>query len=170
MGSYCPECQAGLLLERCHGCLDQQRDADRGHDLRPLLLHHPADVWAAAHRGLGRAGILALGSCIRCVSMSGHILKITSLLCGALNGWSSIMIECTLTVLSATWFPANERTTATGIVIAVQMSGLIPPALLFPRFVGEPTSDMTDCHSHNTTIIDLKKQISQDVSYIRISG
>ena len=46
------------------------------------------------------------------------------------------------------------------------MSGLIPPALLFPRFVGEPTSDMTDCHSHNATIIDLKKQISQDVSYI----
>ena len=65
------------------------------------------------------AGTLALGSLLRCVSLDGEVLKWTSLLCGALNGWSSIMIECTLTVLSVKWFPANERTTATGVVIGI---------------------------------------------------
>ena len=64
-------------------------------------------VWAGA-------GVLALGTCVRCVSMSGPVLQVTSLVCGALNGWSSIMIECTLTMLSSRWFPTQERTTATG--------------------------------------------------------
>ena len=64
-------------------------------------------VWAGA-------GALALGAAVRCVSMAGPVLRVTSLVCGALNGWSRIMIEATLTMLSATWFPAHERTTATG--------------------------------------------------------
>lgn len=66
---------------------------------------------------LSGAGSLALGALLRCVSLEGEVLQWTSLVCGALNGWSSIMIECTLTVLSVKWFPTNERTTATGVVI-----------------------------------------------------
>ena len=71
---------------------------------------------------LSGAGSLALGSLLRCISLEGSVLKWTSLVCGALNGWSSIMIECTLTVLSVTWFPVSERTTATGVVIGKYFS------------------------------------------------
>ena len=112
----------------------------------------------------GGAGALALGSVLRCVSMSGSVLKWTSFLCGALNGWSSIMIECTLTVLSVKWFPADERTTATGVVIATQMSGLIPPALVFPYIVTEPPSGNTSCTDPANT--ELVQEIKTDVSYI----
>ena len=114
-------------------------------------------VWAGA-------GALALGACVRCVSMSGEVLRVTSMLCGVLNGWSSIMIECTLTMLSVQWFPTHERTTSTGVVIAVQMSGLIPPALVFPKVVQEPPFNMTDCHDTNLTSI--KGDIVGDISII----
>ena len=107
-------------------------------------------------------GILALGSLLRCISMEGAIQKWTSLACGALNGWSSIMIECTLTVLSVKWFSVRERTTATGIVIATQMAGLIPPSLLLPRLVQEPAKNQTDCLEHQ----DLAVAIQNEVSYI----
>ena len=83
-------------------------------------------------------GVLALGTILRCVSLDSEVLKITSFICNGLNGWASIMIEGTLTVLSARWFPAGERTTATGIIIATQMAGLIPPSILFPRIVTDP--------------------------------
>ena len=114
-------------------------------------------VWAGA-------GVMALGACLRCISMSGPVLEVTSLLCGALNGWASIMIEATLTMLSVTWFPVSERTTATGVVIAVQMSGLIPPALLFPRFVEEPPANVTSCEDES--VAGLRAEISHDVSHI----
>ena len=114
-------------------------------------------VWAGA-------GVLALGSSLRCVSMSGPVLEVTSLVCGALNGWASIMIEATLTMLSVTWFPVSERTTATGVVIAVQMSGLIPPALLFPRIVPEPPANVTSCEDES--VASLREEISHDVSHI----
>ena len=39
--------------------------------------------------------------------MAGPVLEVTSLVCGALNGWASIMIEATLTSLSVTWFPVR---------------------------------------------------------------
>merc|ERR1712131_273843 len=127
--------------------------------LQKFGLRHTV-VWAGA-------AVLALGTCVRCVSMSGPILRVTSLVCSALDGWSSIMIECTLTMLSATWFPAHERTTATGVVIAVQMAGLIPTVLLFPRIVMEPPFNMTDCHSDS--VIGIRNNISKDVSYILYS-
>ena len=112
----------------------------------------------------GGAGVLALGAVLRCVSMEGTVLQWTSLVCGALNGWSSIMIECTLTVLSVKWFPVNERTTATGVVIATQMSGLIPPALLFPYVVREPRPGNTSCTDPANK--DLVQDIKTDVSYV----
>ncbi|XP_023341357.1 disrupted in renal carcinoma protein 2 homolog [Eurytemora carolleeae] len=99
------------------------------------------------------SGALALGTLLRCVSMDPQILKITSFICSGLNGWSSIMIEGTLTVLSARWFPPGERTTATGIIIGTQMAGLIPPSLLFPRLVTDPDS-----------VVDLKsKTLSETI-------
>ena len=114
-------------------------------------------VWAGA-------GVLALGASLRCISMSGPVLEVTSLLCGALNGWSSIMIEATLTMMSVTWFPVSERTTATGVVIAVQMSGLIPPALIFPRYVDEPPANVTSCEDESVT--KDRAEISRVVSQI----
>ena len=108
------------------------------------------------------SGVLALGALVRCISMEGSIQQWTSLLCGALNGWASIMIECTLTVLSVKWFPAGERTTATGIVIATQMAGLVPPALLFPKLVAEPGPGQQNC-TENT---ELAGEIRTQVSYI----
>ena len=44
----------------------------------------------------------------------------------------------TITLLVVTWFPAGERTTATGFIVAVQMVGLVPPAILFPQIVEDP--------------------------------
>jgi FLVCR family MFS transporter len=108
------------------------------------------------------SGVLAVGALIRCISMDGSIQQWASLLCGAMNGWSSIMIECTLTVMSVKWFPAGERTTATGMVIATQMAGLIPPALLFPRIVQEPSANQTNC----TESKELTETIRTEVSYI----
>jgi len=108
------------------------------------------------------SGVLAVGALVRCISMDGSIQQWTSLLCGAMNGWASIMIECTLTVLSVKWFPAGERTTATGIVIATQMAGLIPPSLLFPKVVQEPGFNQTNC----TENIQLAETIRMEVSYI----
>ena len=113
------------------------------------------------------------------------VLKWTSLLCGAMNGWSSIMIEATLTLLSLRffhqcdviikiniiliikisiivifliidrWFPPGERTTATGVVIATQMAGLLPPALLFPRIVQV-------CKSTTRILSKLKSHFDQE--------
>ena len=117
-------------------------------------------VWAGA-------GVLAAGACVRCVSVSGEVLRLTSLVCGVMNGWSSIMIECTLTMLSNQWFPLHERTTSTGVVIAVQMSGLIPPALVFPKIVQEPPFNATNCHDTNLTSI--RDNITHDVSLILYS-
>ena len=145
--------------------------------------------------------------------MAGPVLEVTSLVCGALNGWASIMIEATLTSLSVTWFPVrwaligqlysyaashwflvSERTTATGVVIAVQMSGLIPPALIFPRqeeatlcsklpimpifqsihyivniplllrIVKEPPANVTSCE--DASVSELRMEIARDVSRI----
>ena len=92
--------------------------------------------------------------------MDSTILQWTSLICGALNGWSSIMIECTLTVLSVIWFPTQERTTATGIVIATQMAGLIPPAMLFPRIVTEPNINETNCTGNRQLAADITAEVS----------
>ena len=46
--------------------------------------------------------------------MDGTVLFWTSLVCAGINGWISILLDCTLTVLSVKWFPADQRTTATG--------------------------------------------------------
>lgn len=81
-----------------------------------------------------------------------------------MNGWSSIMIEATLTLLSLRWFPPGERTRATGVVIATQMAGLLPPALLFPRIVQEPDVDLDrNCTSRDP---DLMATMKNQVSYI----
>ena len=49
----------------------------------------------------------------------------------------------TITLLVVTWFPAGERTTATGFIVAVQMVGLVPPAILFPQIVEDPGQTAT---------------------------
>ena len=50
------------------------------------------------------------------------------------------------------------------MVIAVQMSGLIPPALVFPRFVQEPKANQTNCSDPG--LAGLRADISREVSYI----
>ena len=87
----------------------------------------------------------------------------TSLVCAGLNGWASIVIDGTLTVVSAAWFPAGERTTATGIIIAIQMAGLVPPALLFPWLVTEPPRPLDGKADDDG---ELAEKIRQEVSVI----
>jgi FLVCR family MFS transporter len=133
------------------------------------LVSVPPSYWLVARRGVrftvvwAGAGPLALGCLLRCVSLQGDVLRWTALLCGALNGWSSIMIEATLTLLSLTWFPAGERTTATGLVIATQMAGLVPPALLFPRLVAEPAGPELPCAARDP---ELQAEVAGQVSAV----
>ena len=49
-------------------------------------------------------------------------------------------------------------------ISATQMSGLIPPALLFPYIVREPSETNTNCTDPDNK--DLVRDIKTDVSYI----
>ena len=89
----------------------------------------------------------------------------TSLICAALNGWASIVIDGTLTALTAAWFPAGERTTATGLIVALQMAGLVPPSLLFPWLVPEPPPLPPSSRDNNrtTAAVAESSQLAADI-------
>jgi FLVCR family MFS transporter len=87
---------------------------------------------------------------------------VTSLICAALNGWASIVIDGTLTALTAAWFPAGERTTATGLIVALQMAGLVPPSLLFPWLVPEPPPQPPSSQDNNRTTAE-RSQLAADI-------
>ncbi len=91
--------------------------------------------------------------------------QVTSLICAALNGWASIVIDGTLTALTAAWFPAGERTTATGLIVALQMAGLVPPSLLFPWLVPEPppTPPSSQDNKNLTTTVAASSQLAADI-------
>ena len=59
---------------------------------------------------------------------------------------------------------AVSKTNAAGVVIAVQMSGLIPPALVFPRCVPEPKANQTNCSDPG--VAALRADISREVSHV----
>jgi FLVCR family MFS transporter len=89
--------------------------------------------------------------------------QVTSLICAALNGWASIVIDGTLTALTAAWFPAGERTTATGLIVALQMAGLVPPSLLFPWLVPEPPPPSSQNNINRITAVAESSQLAADI-------
>ncbi len=102
--------------------------------------------------------------CTRLYDFFFICFQVTSLICAALNGWASIVIDGTLTALTAAWFPAGERTTATGLIVALQMAGLVPPSLLFPWLVPEPPPQPPSSQDNNrTTAVAESSQLAADI-------
>ncbi|XP_074648141.1 solute carrier family 49 member 4-like isoform X2 [Tubulanus polymorphus] len=97
--------------------------------------------WLLEVKGLRISMLLAnflimAGTGIRCISSDPKIATCLIHVCGVLNGLAGPAVMIGPTVLSSTWFPPDERTTATAISSVVLYVGLGLGFLLGPLIVG----------------------------------
>ncbi|XP_028390802.1 solute carrier family 49 member 4 homolog [Dendronephthya gigantea] len=100
--------------------------------------------WLMDVKGLRTAVLLAagfqfFGSALRCIPTGGDWLISTILICfGQALGCLTAPIPLSGPVLlSATWFPSNERTTATSILMAGSFAGFALSFIIGPLFVDD---------------------------------
>ena len=85
------------------------------------------------------AGFQFFGSALRCIPTGGHWVISTVLICfgQALSGLTAPIPLSGPVLLSATWFPSNERTTATSILMAGSFAGFALSFIIGPLFVDD---------------------------------
>ncbi|OWF40666.1 disrupted in renal carcinoma protein 2 homolog [Mizuhopecten yessoensis] len=84
--------------------------------------------------------VIAVGSGLRCITSQPIPATWLIFLGQILNGIGGTMAFAAPPLLSGTWFPPQERTTATGIGILFSSAGGALSFLLGPLIVSEPTS------------------------------
>ena len=107
-------------------------------------------AWLLDTRGLRLvcllgAGLVFAGSGLRCITTSGMACTVLAHVGQALNGLAGPVAMAAAPVLSATWFPVRERTTATAIMSMANNLGVALSFVLGPKTVPETddTSKLT---------------------------
>ena len=112
--------------------------------------------WLMDVKGLRVAVILAagcqfFGSVLRCIPTGGNWIASTILICfgQALSGITAPIPLSGGVLLSATWFPANQRTTSTALLMTGSFSGSALSFIIGPLFVDD--IGRTDYNQVNST-------------------
>nr|XP_054751345.1 solute carrier family 49 member 4 homolog isoform X1 [Lytechinus pictus] len=97
--------------------------------------------WLLHVRGLRIAvlltgGLLVIGVGVRCIPVPVHMMKWTMNIGHIFIGLAGPIMMSAVTSISATWFPTNERTTATAISSTLPYLGLATSFVLGPEIVG----------------------------------
>ncbi len=126
----------------------------------------PFFAWLVGDKGirvavLAAAGLVAAGSGLRCISTTPP--RVTYLVHAGqmLNGLAGPIAFGASTVVSATWFPANQRTTATAIGTIFNGFGCAVPSLLGP-FVVSQGRNVTN----GTVPIEEVREIRKEISHL----
>ena len=99
------------------------------------------------------SGLMALGTCLRCIkfvvpSVSDAVFTATCHICAALCAVSGIVFCSAPALVSATWFPAGERVTATSVSLVSLGLGSGVSFLLASEIVR--TVGPSDAHVNNS--------------------
>ncbi|XP_063953304.1 solute carrier family 49 member 4 homolog isoform X2 [Lytechinus pictus] len=81
-------------------------------------------------------GLLVIGVGVRCIPVPVHMMKWTMNIGHIFIGLAGPIMMSAVTSISATWFPTNERTTATAISSTLPYLGLATSFVLGPEIVG----------------------------------
>lgn len=126
----------------------------------PVLYLQDVNLRAAV---LLSSGLVALATSLRCVFLVFPQLEdeTFTLLChisAILNGIPSIVVTAAPPLVSATWFPPQERVTATSISQMVNNIGTGLAFLLGNLMVDEPSSNTTSTPS-NSSLVIVKEEV-----------
>ncbi|XP_076068004.1 solute carrier family 49 member 4 homolog isoform X2 [Oratosquilla oratoria] len=90
---------------------------------------------------LGCAGLLAFGTALRCLPLQEEGFTIMSHICAILVGTSRTILMAAPPMLTATWFPPGERTTALAFTVVANQLGIVT-SYLEPLLVQPPGKDV----------------------------
>lgn len=112
-------------------------------------------AWMIDVQGLRPASVLAMflvaaGAGIRCITDDPQYIKWTIHIGQLLNGLAGPVAMGGPPVLSALWFPANERTTATALNMVLNFLGLAVSFIIGPYFVPDKP-DNSNITVYNTS-------------------
>ncbi|XP_067649132.1 solute carrier family 49 member 4-like isoform X2 [Haliotis asinina] len=88
---------------------------------------------------LGAAGLVALGTGLRCVYKDPPAFTVLVHLCQILNGLAGPIAMGAVPKVSSVWFPASERTTASTVIAVVLGLGITAAFYIGPQVVPEMT-------------------------------
>lgn len=99
--------------------------------------------WLLDEKGLKYNSVLATGLCclgagLRCLPVDEKLFTWLSHIGGILNGIGGVIFGPAILLLSSSWFPAHERTSATGIMSAMSYFGMAASYIIGPAFVTPP--------------------------------
>ncbi|XP_065845515.1 solute carrier family 49 member 4 homolog [Oscarella lobularis] len=126
------------------------------------VLTIPFFTWLLDTKGLRPAFVLsalflALGSGIRCISMQPTAATWLNHVGMIFNGLASPVALAAPTIVSATWFPPEQRTVATAVTALAQVYGVAIPFAVGPALV--PYDNLTATANKTATIARLKTDI-----------
>ncbi|XP_041459022.1 solute carrier family 49 member 4 homolog [Lytechinus variegatus] len=117
-------------------------------------------------------GLLVMGCGIRCIPAPVCMMKWTMNIGHIFIGLSGPVLMSAVTAISATWFPTNERTTATAIAATAPYIGLAGSFIIGPLIVTEihsPTtgSPLTTSGNHSDEYYIDEDEIQKHLQEIR---
>jgi len=115
--------------------------------------------WVMDTKGLrkavvGSAILVALGTGLRCITMNGFPATVLINLGQIVNGVAVIVVYSGPPLLSCTWFPASERTTATSVSTSLLYLGIAAGSIVGPYVLHDFDHSNTDS---NITQIPLQE-------------
>uniref|UniRef100_T1HVV1 Uncharacterized protein n=1 Tax=Rhodnius prolixus TaxID=13249 RepID=T1HVV1_RHOPR len=120
--------------------------------------------WLLNKGGLKCSFIIAsvlctLGTGIRLLPSNETVFTILVHTGGILNAIGGVTLSPAILLLSSTWFPSNQRTSATGIGTSLSMLGIAGSYVLGPMIVSEPPTTRDTTEQGNLRI-KIRSQIS----------
>ncbi|XP_066297049.1 solute carrier family 49 member 4 homolog [Branchiostoma lanceolatum] len=104
--------------------------------------------------------LIAVGTGLRCIPASTGIATILINIGQFLNGIAGIMLMAAPPLISSTWFPPSQRTTATAISSIFNYVGTSVGYLIGPLFVSQPHLTPNSTLQYNDTVVeDISGQI-----------
>ncbi|XP_074652993.1 solute carrier family 49 member 4 homolog [Tubulanus polymorphus] len=139
-------------------------------------------LWLMEQKGLRwsvvvTAGLLTLGTGIRCITPKPPLVSWLMHIGAILNGLAGPVSMAAPPVISSTWFPATERTTATAIGSIFIYIGIAIPFIIGPIMVSSPplnsklvnfTAINSSLQHHPSQLKELIKSLKmQDENYVQ---
>ncbi|XP_006815222.1 solute carrier family 49 member 4 homolog [Saccoglossus kowalevskii] len=113
------------------------------------------DVKGMRVSSLMASALVAAGLAIRCIPVPMHLMKLTMNVGQCLCGIAGPVLMAGPTSISVTWFPPNERTTATAIASIFAYFGVAASFLIGPMIVKDRTTGTNTTMSPiNTTELE----------------
>ena len=136
----------------------------------PYVIGAPFFAWLIGNKGirlatLVTAALVVTGAGLRCITSHPPLVTWLTYVGQMLNGFAGPIAFGASTVISATWFPVSQRTTATAISSVFNGLGCAAPYLVGPMLVP------TKINGTNSTGIDHGvKEIRRHIMYLNYSA